>query len=216
MIYLITGRAGVGKDWFATKLHGAFMSFTALPVQLLSYADVLRIQTSFEYAKYKTNPHYMIDDSAEFVDLIESLDLTSLTTRDFVYQLYAKPTPPAIRVLLQQYADVCKKYHGNNYWITQWIKAIGNLKIDPETDIVINSSWRFPNEYNALVEQYGAENIIRIRIKGSHEKGVPAHNSETIQDSMLVDFELNNDRTPESDEQINLFINQLTAEVLNG
>jgi hypothetical protein len=183
MIIGLTGLAGSGKDTVAALL--AMRGFARY-----AFADALR----------KEVIHALADPGQIEAIAQTHPDLAAMLRAVTVNEVFAKPTPPAMRGLLQFWGTEYRRSQDPNYWVSKLMAQIdtdqaGHIPKQqycgaPEFSAAI-SDVRFPNEAEAIRERSGK--IWRIVGRGG-DAGT-AHASESGQSEIRADEHLMNDGT---------------------
>lgn len=196
----LTGLAGSGKDTVAALLHMLGYTRTA-------FADNVRAEAG-EFIFWmgaapnsrplfeETDPELRAAAEAYGVDLCVLIKSRAIKLSD----VHLKPTPPAIRQLLQRHGTEFRRAQDENYWVK---KLFGSVLLASHTGRaqgeallyampVVITDVRFPNEAEAIRKLGGV--IWRVaRRKAANAAG--AHISEAGQAEIQVDLTLTNDGT---------------------
>ena len=172
----LTGYMGVGKDAAAALL---FM----LGFHRRAFADSLRD----EVANFLNKPGEL-----EFPGFPESMPLRLEELlqeyrlpfyRSIQDPVWQKPTPPAMREILQLWGTEYRRRQDPNYWTR---KTLSNL---PAKTVI--SDLRFPNEAQAVRDKGGVIwRIVRRSVEATSD-----HSSEVLQRDIKVDSTIENDGT---------------------
>lgn len=113
--------------------------------------------------------------------------------------LYAKPTSPAVRRLLQWWGTEFRRAEDPEYWV-KWGLTAAHLT---EANVVMFTDTRFQNEVDAITADGG----IIVNVTASEETRVdrigitPMHASEELAAYLHLDVRINNNYgTPNTDE----------------
>ena len=198
MIIGITGLAGSGKDAVAALL--AMQGYVRY-----AFADELRREAQAFITAIRDRKEYGISKE----DLTSALVAYNYEINSAIWKgeitpemVWAKPTPPFIRELLQRHGTEFRRTRDPNYWVGLLMKQIQTnraMYIDECTNAgrsvknekVTISDVRFPNEAEAIHNRGGK--IWRVVRPGVEP--VAAHSSESGQAEITVDAELLNDGT---------------------
>jgi hypothetical protein len=151
----LTGTMGSGKD--ATAIILADYGY-----KRLAFADTLRFECGI-VLEYRQLP----EDAPPAPELVVDAVLNAEPA-----EVYAKPTTPRMRALLQWWGTEYRRAQDPNYWIKQMRAKLQATPRAAVTDV------RFPNEA-ALVREFGGE-VWRVERPGLTADGIAGHASEQV------------------------------------
>jgi hypothetical protein len=193
MIIGLTGLAGSGKDTVAALL--AMRGFTRY-----AFADELREQVVRYLNALRFDPEQRWFLAAAWGAEVVTAVMEGRITPEMVY---AKPTPPLMRQLLQKHGTEFRRAQDLNYWVDKLMDKIDLDKAayDPKPQFcgaqgfsAVISDARFPNEAEAIRERGGK--IWRVvRGVATGFIGDSGHISESGQSEIVADETLINDGT---------------------
>lgn len=178
MILSLSGKKGSGKNTladYATERYG---------YKQIAWADELRheVTRGLESVNYYNTGRFLKPNYPDFIWtlLVDCYDeVGKVKFSDYVY---SKPTPPKLRILLQQWGTEMRRAQDHAYWLKK-------LRLEPSRKYVITDT-RFQNEVD-LLTVFGSLNIM-IKAYGFPEKEADTHASEKLELTKM-DYEVSNE-----------------------
>lgn len=144
-IILLSGKAGVGKDFIANKLKSTLLTRGFEP-EIIAYADALRdelTQIGKDLKSLKDNDYTNIENKYNLSEnVVKNLDL-KYKVQDINFK--SKNRNPHYREILQWYGTDVRRKQKSDYWIHKMLNKI-NKETVVGTNVIIIPDARFENE----------------------------------------------------------------------
>lgn len=159
---LLSGKAGVGKDYIANKLREVSLKFKQVGYsEVIAYGDYLRNELSDILTRSELSDILMLITTDSYLDkLARKYDLPldvlkKLHDENYTdpFDLSANHKDPRYRKLLQWYGTDIRRKQNANYWVNKLVND-SNLKVlnkaakeENKKSIIIIPDVRFTNEF---------------------------------------------------------------------
>lgn len=168
----LAGKSGSGKNVIADMLcanHGYHQ---------IAVADAIRNEAS----------SFIIDSFEFFAYRLAFPDSFELVALAFKEAIWAKPTPPEVRVLLQWWGTEYRRAQNHNYWIDRLSDRLKKLG-----DQIVISDVRLPDEM-ATIREHGGE-VWLVERDGIENVGIAGHLTEHALEGVEFDRVISNNGT---------------------
>ena len=168
----LAGKSGSGKDVVADYICEQY------GYRKVAVADAIRDEVAdflFEIFDNTQDTHFQ---DGPHVDAIRDA---------FMQMVYEKPTPHAMRILLQWWGTEYRRSQDSDYWVKQLVAKM------PEEDFVVVSDVRLPIEMDAI-HAAGGE-VWFVERPGVDPVGIPNHLTEIGLDGATFDRKILNDKS---------------------
>ena len=177
----LAGKSGSGKDVVADYICERY------GYKKIAVADAIREEVEiFLFNKLSGPPAVFDPINLEYNDAPKY----NLVVEAFRKAVWAKPTTPEMRVLLQWWGTEYKRAQDNEYWIKCLVEKM------PPDDFVVISDVRVPEEIDAI-HQCGGE-VWFVERPGVAPVGIDNHLTEIGLEGAVFDRTLLNDQTLEN------------------
>jgi len=205
-VLLLSGKINSGKNKYAELLKNQFED-NDLNVRLDLYAKNLKDYSSEDFKLLGDVMYDIVSEIKANLGLFINLsDNISLDIQDVLFTLLDKFTftksnfyedkTEITRALLQIYGtDIARKRFDDRFWIKKMAERINN---DTESDVIIVTDVRFPNEIDDIYEYLDDCRVVPIRIERDLDRNhlINEHESETaLDDYTFWEFIIDNNGT---------------------
>jgi hypothetical protein len=167
----LAGKSGSGKDVVADYICERYN------YKKIAVADAIRDEAADFLKSTIGGTIYSLNES--FEQVVDA----------FVEAVWAKPTTPEIRVLLQWWGTEFRRSQDNNYWVKRLAERLDN------EDCIVVSDVRTPDEIDAI-HQAGGE-VWFVERPGVGSVGIANHYTEVALEGATFDRNIMNDQTLE-------------------
>jgi hypothetical protein len=169
----LAGKSGSGKDVVADYICDQYF------YKKIAVADAIR------------------DEANAFIQIVLGIGAAKqnlppsfeVVLESFREAVWAKPTPPEIRVLLQWWGTEFRRSQNSDYWVERLAERLDN------EDCVVVSDVRTPDEIEAI-HQAGGE-VWFVERPGIGSVGTANHYTEVALEGVLFDRTITNDQSLE-------------------
>lgn len=167
-VIILSGKAGVGKDYIANELKSALLNRDFEP-EIIAYADALRdelTQIGKELKGLKDNNYINIENKYNLSeDVVKTLD-SKYKVQDINFN--SKNRDPHYREILQWYGTDVRRKQKSDYWIQKMFDKIHKEAI-AGTNVIIIPDARFKNEIDDINHHFNfATMAYRLTDKSSN------------------------------------------------